>query len=169
MKVNNNVVIPVLMVATLLSGCGGGGENSGANNTTELEGTWVGICDAVSGGTDFYQNTSTFTGNTWSAKAIFYTDSDCSIPVASEKPQTSSGTFTIGKAITTISGWSAKETDSIALKENGVEVKTKAKGYGIFSITNGKLYLGKLTPGKDGSSAAKRLVDLDFTQPYIKK
>ncbi|HEB57137.1 MAG TPA: hypothetical protein ENI98_12710 [Gammaproteobacteria bacterium] len=165
MKVNNNVVIPVLMVATLLSGCGGGDENGGANNTTELEGVWVGICDAVSG---FVQSTTTVSGNTWSDRSIFYTDSACSIPVAGEKPRTNSGTFIIGSAITTSSGWSAKEIDLIGLKKNGVEVKTKTTAYEIFSITNGKLYLGTVTPEKDGSSAAKRPVDLNFTRPAIK-
>lgn len=152
-----NMVIPVLISMIFLSSCDSGGES----NATELEGTWVTTCLMESSGS--FEDTITFSGNTFSTSGKEYADTACSV---FDTNYSASGTFVIGNAMTTSSGLSAKEIDVTLLKIDGAGVSINV--YDIYRIDGEKLYFGDDSL-LDATSVANRPIDLDFNEDYIKQ
>ena len=145
-------IIWVCLSALLVTSCG-----SDDSNTTELEGIWVGPCDSFLDGTS--ENAIlTISGNTYTYTGKGYSDSTCSLSDGSSVSD--SGTFIIGNSLTTSSGLPAREIDLFSPNED--------PEYDIYNISNAKLYLGDFTAEKNGTSAANRPVDLDFSWYYTK-
>ena len=93
----------------LLCSCGGGGGgNSTVTPSLDLEGTWVSNC-YLDGINEYTVDDFVFSGNTVSASYKTWDNSSCSgIPIDSDG---GSGTFTVGKTMTTSSGLEAVEVD----------------------------------------------------------
>lgn len=152
------VILPMLFI---LSGCGGSSNSGGENTTTELEGNWKSLCTPFLGSS--FDLTIIFTGNTFSATSSSYNDESC---VTLDEATIDTGTFTIGNALTTTSGLSAKEINITTLISDGMTVNSTE--YDIFSIMNNNLFLGDSNV-LDGSTIAMRPIELDTELSLIKQ
>ncbi len=105
----NYVIIPVLMLVVLLSGC-----KDDKTGTTELEGTWSIGC--TSDGFDNYsKETLTYSGNSISMKIENFDDASCS-EKGKQTEFSVTGNFSLGDELTLSSGRAARNIDLSNLK-----------------------------------------------------
>lgn len=150
----------LIIMTFLLAGCAG----DSADNTTVLEGKWTSTC--VVDGADHFKFTINFSGNSLNFTQQLFIDAACSTVDVNEGLSSFSGNFNIGNSVTTSSGMSATEYDVNVLEGDGVTEEFSI--FSLFSIIDEKLYVGDLTGENDGSTLAKRAVDLNFDFYYTK-
>lgn len=154
------------LVTFSLISCGGGGgsdpavegnegETESPPVTTELEGIWF-SCETLANNTS-EESKLVFEGNAFILELSDYSDNACQ--VNGILAGVASGTFTIGNALTTTSGLTAKEFDSTILKIDGTSVNTT--GFDIYSLSGENLAFGDESTG-NGDTEGERPTDLDL-------
>lgn len=154
------------LVTFSLISCGGGGgsdpavegnegETESPPVTTELEGIWF-SCETLANNTS-EESKLVFEGNAFIFELSDYSDNACQ--VNGILAGVASGTFTIGNALTTTSGLTAKEFDSTILKIDGTSVNTT--GFDIYSLSGENLAFGDESTG-NGDTEGERPTDLDL-------
>lgn len=189
----------VITLALLMAGCGGGDSGNpadpdkanpditnpetvtpapatGKGDTSELEGKWIKPCGPVDS-SDSENNLYDVVTHVFSSDYKLtselknYTDSSCTTPFSYAAVAQADLTFSVGEALTTSDGLSAREIDTLVVKTSGsANVEWKKKDYTIYHISDsGILYLGDDVSDSDGTTAALRSTKLDFNRGYTKQ
>lgn len=121
----------------------------------QLLGTWRSQCKQTSG--NYLQVTSRFKASgTYEARSRFYTDADCSTPMALEIE--SKGNYQLGRPITTADGETAREIDIDVKELRSGEMNLPGSGQTItqiIAIIDHKLVFGD-APGLQAVTAGER-------------
>jgi len=149
-------------MCTTLASCNGGSSSEKASNnagSTELEGTWRGVCERD----DEYSDESSksifeFTGSNFSVWTEYYDDDACSTYSNVNKM---SGTFEIGGAIESTQGLSGKELDITILNSGAGNVNQLEKS--IYRIDGEIFYTGI-----SADSSSERSSEFDMNVPFYK-
>ncbi len=167
----------IIVLAVVVSGCGGGGSDSviGSKETdtslvTELEGQWLKSCGPV----DQNDNETlydivelTFTNNNLSSSIRNFIDSNCLQPYQDSPNPKASADFQVGDKLTVSGGVEATEIDSQIDRSEGAPFV--ANEFGIYYINSNNLYFGDSNGVKDGATAARRPVSLDYNRIYVRQ
>ena len=121
----------------------------------QLQGTWRSLCKQTSG--NYVQITSSFTAaGAYAARSKFYTDANCSVPMALEIEST--GSYRLGPSITTAGGETAREIDIDVKELRSGEMNLPGSGQTItqiITIIDHKLIFGD-APGLQAVTAGER-------------
>jgi len=172
-------ILLIFLSSILIYGCGG--SNSGSEQTTALEGTWIKSCsldnklnlndpDVYSAITLTYEEAAKIQRETKT-----YQDSSCSVPTTAYNPpdqhpdnwenpiSTASGQFFLYETITTTEGLQATKIFTTYSKITGNNIALD--DYNIFYINADTMFIGNKTAISNGVFPNT----LDLTREYIKQ
>lgn len=150
-----SLLIPLIFLCSCSS------SKTATDALNELNGTWKGICVNSAGTTappsgDYLVQEVTYDNGNYSSKTAHYTDKDCANPTT--VVDTSSGTYTYIKDITTETGLTAKAINKQVILPADFQPKSIDS---FVYIDNDTLYFG-------ASSGDFEINVIFFDQPYTK-
>jgi len=150
-----------------MSACGGSNTGGGGSSfEAQIQGTWLALCNTVSGSTE--RLSFTFSGLGFTRTFKTYTNVTCTEPGTVVSTET--GSIVIGSAVTAnlgstpVTAYKIDATLSASPGQTAYDL-----GYVDTTVTPNRLYVGDSTGVNTGNTAATRPTTLDGTSYLVKQ